>query len=70
MPSADGARVRGVVALSYELPASVEAKLIRDAEARSVQWRQRHGEGLFSPDEWIEGGECAKELRSDSPMRR
>ena len=42
--------VKTVVTLSYHLPRAVEAKLIRDAEARSVRWRQRHGEGLFSPD--------------------
>lgn len=43
-------QVRGIVTLSYHLPRMVEAKLVRDAEARSVRWRQRHGEGLFSPD--------------------
>ena len=42
--------VKTVVTLSYNLPRAVEAKLIMDAEARSVRWRQRHGEGLFSPD--------------------
>ena len=42
--------VKTVVTLSCHLPRAVEAKLIRDAEARSVRWRQRHGEGLFSPD--------------------
>ena len=42
--------VRLIVTLSYTLPRAVEAKLIRDAEARSVSWRQRHGEGMFSPD--------------------
>lgn len=42
--------VKTVVTLSYHLPRAVESKLIRDAEARSVRWRQRHGEGLFSPD--------------------
>ena len=42
--------VKTVVTLSYHLPRAVEEKLIRDAEARSVRWRQRHGEGLFSPD--------------------
>ena len=42
--------VKTVVTLSYHLPRAVETKLIRDAEARSVRWRQRHGEGLFSPD--------------------
>lgn len=42
--------VKTVVTLSYHLPKALEAKLIRDAEARSVRWRQRHGEGLFSPD--------------------
>ena len=41
--------VKTVVTLSYHLPRAVEAKLIRDAEARSVRWRQRHGDGLFSP---------------------
>lgn len=39
-----------VVTLSYHLPRAVEEKLVRDAEARSVRWRQTHGEGLFSPD--------------------
>lgn len=42
--------VRLIVTLSYTLPRAVEAKLIRDAEARSVACRQRHGEGMFSPD--------------------
>lgn len=42
--------VKTVVTLSYRLPRAVEGKLIRDAEARSVRWRQQHGEGLFSPD--------------------
>lgn len=42
--------VKTVVTLSYHLPRAVEEKLIRDAETRSVRWRQRHGEGLFSPD--------------------
>ena len=42
--------VKTVVTLSYHLPRAVEEKLIRDAEARSVRWRQMHGEGLFSPD--------------------
>ena len=43
--------VKTVVTLSYRLPRAVEEKLIRDAEARSVRWRQKHGDGLFSPDE-------------------
>lgn len=42
--------VKTVVTLSYNLPRAIEEKLIRDAEVRSVRWRQRHGEGLFSPD--------------------
>ena len=42
-------QVKTVVTLSYHLPRAVEEKLVRDAEARSVRWRQRHGEGLFSP---------------------
>lgn len=41
--------VKTVVTLSYHLPRAVEEKLIRDAEARSVRWRQKHGAGLFSP---------------------
>lgn len=45
-----GRPVRLIVTLSYTLPRAVEAKLIRDAEARSVAWRQMHGEGMFSPD--------------------
>ena len=45
-----GRPVRLIVTLSYALPRAVEAKLIRDAEARSVSWRQKHGEGMFSPD--------------------
>lgn len=44
-------QVKAVVTLSYSLPRSVEAKLLRDAEARSVRWRQKHGEAMFSPDE-------------------
>lgn len=43
--------MKTVVTLSYHLPRAVEEKLIRDAEARSVRWRQKHGEGLFSPVE-------------------
>lgn len=39
--------VKTVVTLSYHLPRAVEEKLVRDAEARSVRWRQKHGEGLF-----------------------
>ena len=50
MSDAANLQVKGVVTLSYHLPRMVEEKLIRDAEARSVRWRQRHGEGLFSPD--------------------
>lgn len=42
--------VKTAVTLSYHLPRAVEEKLIGDAEARSVRWRQRHGEGLFSSD--------------------
>lgn len=42
--------VKTVVTLSYLLPRAVEERLIRDAEARSVRWRQSHGDGLFSPD--------------------
>ena len=42
--------VKTVVTLSYHLPRAVEEKLVRDAEARSVRWMRRHGEGLFSPD--------------------
>ena len=42
--------VKTVVTLSYYLPAAIERKLIHDAEARSVRWRQKHGEGLFTPD--------------------
>lgn len=47
----DGSRpVRLIVTLSYALPRAVEVKLIQDAETRSVLWRQKHGEGMFSPD--------------------
>ena len=48
--------VKTVVTFSYHLPRAVEEKLVRDAEARSVRWRQRHGEGLFSPDS--DSGSC------------
>lgn len=50
MSDAANLQVKGVVTLSYHLPKAIEAKLVRDAEARSVRWRQKHGEGLFSPD--------------------
>lgn len=46
----ESSKLKSVVTLSYQLPKAIEAKLVRDAEARSVRWRQRHGEGLFSPD--------------------
>lgn len=46
----ESSQLKSVVTLSYQLPKAIEAKLVRDAEARSVRWRQKHGEGLFSPD--------------------
>lgn len=47
----ESSQLKGVVTLSYQLPMAVEARLLRDAEARSVRWRQTHGEAMFSPNE-------------------
>lgn len=47
----ESSQLKGVVTLSYQLPRSIEARLLRDAEARSVRWRQTHGEAMFSPNE-------------------
>ena len=67
MSSGDGGAVRGIVALSYQLPKSVEARLLRDAEARSVRWRQRHGEAMFSPDEALQ--DCGARKRPCETLR-